>query len=60
MEKIGDRLSSVPIVSALVARKKFLFGTFIVFLILTGKTTSSSFGHKSIPKMGILLTASFL
>ncbi|KAF2999105.1 hypothetical protein G7054_g11184 [Neopestalotiopsis clavispora] len=35
MEKIGDRLSSVPIVSALVARKKFLFGTFIVFLILT-------------------------
>lgn len=35
MEKIGDRLSSVPWISALVARKKFLFGTFIVFLILT-------------------------
>ncbi|KAK6068416.1 GDSL-like Lipase/Acylhydrolase [Seiridium cupressi] len=34
INKVVDRLSATPYVSVLVARRKLLFGTFIVFLIL--------------------------
>ncbi|KAI1848823.1 hypothetical protein JX266_005251 [Neoarthrinium moseri] len=34
MEKLVERISTTPYVSALVARRRFLFGAFVIFLIL--------------------------